>query len=65
MKNIHRQNTLRYLNLSFNVAGLSDNMLYYLIDQIYIWFALGITLGLLMKAPLPKRPIAQRVQPPR
>lgn len=53
------------LNLSFNVAGLSDNMLYYLIDQIYIWFALGITLGLLMKAPLPKRPIAQRVQPPR
>lgn len=42
------------LNLSFNVAGLSDNMLYYLIDQIYIWFALGITLGLLMKAPAPR-----------
>lgn len=42
------------LTLCFNVAGLSDNMLYYLIDQIYICFASGITLGLLMRAPPPK-----------
>lgn len=50
------------LNLSFSVAGLSDNMLFYLIDQIYIWFALGITLGLLMKAPSPKARVSRRPQ---
>jgi putative inorganic carbon (HCO3(-)) transporter len=50
------------LNLSFSVAGLSDNMLFYLIDQIYIWFALGITLGLLMKAPSPEARMSRRPQ---
>ncbi|MGE7204170.1 O-antigen ligase family protein [Sphingomonas sp. NPDC019816] len=46
--------------LCFGVASFSDNMLYYLIDQIYIWFISGFALGVLTNAKAHERRAVRR-----